>query len=272
MSSDFLPPDQASSEELAQRSARKAATFAHGLPSSPEAPAAARSATLPSRLAASRTLPPGFAPAEESSSAGSAGEAGEGHALCVRCGGWTATAALAKVAKNAVAPPVVGALLGLAVAAILPLRGLFVQVGGHEGVPLAFLFQALRTIGGAAVPVNMLVLGSNLAKGADLRAVPASTNLGILLMKGLGQPALMAGLVALLSRALVMDSLSPWLVAMTVSCTPTANNIMVMVELSGQNKAGMTACIFTQYLAAPFLLTLVMSLFLLGREPLVKLA
>eukprot|EP00972_Heterocapsa_arctica_P074240 10958168-Heterocapsa_arctica.AAC.2 len=88
-------------------------------------------------------------------------------------------------------------------------------------------------------------------------------------MKNLGQPALMALMIFVLSRLLKCPDVGLWLVAMILSCTPTANNIMVMVELSGQNKAGVTTCIFTQYMAAPFVLTLVISTFLLYKDILV---
>jgi hypothetical protein len=114
----------------------------------------------------------------------------------------------------------------------------------------------------------MLVLGSNLAKGANLKAVPLSTNLGILFMKNVGQLMMISLTIAALSR-LVKGDLSVWLVAMIVSCTPTAINIMVMVELSGQSKEAMSACVFVQYIAAPFVLTGVISLFLLSKDFLV---
>lgn len=174
-----------------------------------------------------------------------------------------------KVIRNALVPPVIGSALGLIVALIRPLQALFVDLSGDGGAaPLSFLFQAIHTIGGASVPINMLVLGSNLAKGANLRAVPLSTNFGILFMKNVGQPVMISLVIAGLSRVFEND-LSVWLVAMIVSCTPTANNIMVMVELSGQNKAGVSAIIFTQYMAAPFVLTAVISLFLLNKDLLV---
>jgi len=185
-----------------------------------------------------------------------------------RCYSFLGTAA--KVARNALVPPVIGSALGLIFALIDPVQGLFVQLPTHTGPPLlGFLFAGLTAIGKASVPLNMLVLGSNLSKGCDFKAVPLATNLGILFMKNLGQPAVMAAVIFLLSRVFTGTAVSVWLVAMIVSCTPTANNIMVMVELSGQNKAGVTTCIFTQYIAAPFVLTFVVTVFLLYRDVLV---
>jgi len=187
---------------------------------------------------------------------------------CSRCRSFLGNAA--KVARNALVPPVIGSALGLIFALIDPVQGLFVELPGHTGpAPLGFLFAGLTAIGKASVPLNMLVLGSNLSKGCDFKAVPLATNLGILFMKNLGQPAVMAAVIFLLSRVFTGTAVSVWLVAMIVSCTPTANNIMVMVELSGQNKAGVTTCIFTQYIAAPFVLTFVVTVFLLYRDVLV---
>ena len=43
---------------------------------------------------------------------------------------------------------------------------------------------------------------------------------------------------------------------MIVTCTPTANSIVVMSEVSGQNRDAIATCIFTQYLFAPVLLSI----------------
>jgi len=192
-------------------------------------------------------------------------ESESGPSACRRC-----MEAAAKVIRNALVPPVVGSALGLLFAFFTPVQALFVELpGSTAAAPLGFLFAGLAAIGHASVPLNMLVLGSNLSKGCDFKALPIATNLGILFMKNLGQPAMMAGAIFILSRIFTGTAVTVWFVAMIVSCTPTANNIMVMVELSGQNKAGVTTCIFTQYIAAPFVLTFVVTVFLLYKDVLV---
>ena len=51
-----------------------------------------------------------------------------------------------------------------------------------------------------------------------------------------------------------------YLVVMIVFITPTANNVMVMVELSGSNvKEGVARVIAYQYMLAPFLLSITMA-------------
>lgn len=52
-----------------------------------------------------------------------------------------------------------------------------------------------------------------------------------------------------------------YLVMMIVFITPTANNVMIMVELSGSNlKEGMACLIGWQYAVSPFVLSLVLSI------------
>jgi formate hydrogenlyase subunit 3/multisubunit Na+/H+ antiporter MnhD subunit len=52
-----------------------------------------------------------------------------------------------------------------------------------------------------------------------------------------------------------------YLVLMIVFLTPTANNVMVMVELSGSGtKEGIAQAIAWQYMTAPFMLSLTMSI------------
>ena len=56
----------------------------------------------------------------------------------------------------------------------------------------------------------------------------------------------------------------PWdeplyVAALAVSATPSANNLMVMVELSGGNRAAMSTSIFTQYVMAPLILPITLT-------------
>lgn len=63
---------------------------------------------------------------------------------------------------------VVGALLGIFVAVIHPLRGLFVDlVDRNSSAPLEWIFDGLYNIGQAAVPVNMIILGCNLSSSIN---------------------------------------------------------------------------------------------------------
>ena len=61
-----------------------------------------------------------------------------------------------------------------------------------------------------------------------------------------------------------------WLVCLILTCTPTANNIVVMCDLAGENRRAMSAAIFYQYCAAPLILPIILTLFVAficgGRE------
>eukprot|EP00913_Durusdinium_trenchii_P035804 g33503.t1 len=117
--------------------------------------------------------------------------------------------------------------------------------------------RADRAFRKSAVPVNLLMLGSNLSRGAEFSTLPMCTAVVLTITKMLIQPALVAFWVFCLARMELGPNVKgKWLVAIVVSLTPTANNIMVQVELGGQDKKAMTALIFTQYLMAPVLLTI----------------
>ena len=54
-----------------------------------------------------------------------------------------------------------------------------------------------------------------------------------------------------------------YLAALVVTATPSANNLMVMTELAAGDRNAMSTVIFTQYLAAPILLTLTVTTFII---------
>lgn len=157
-------------------------------------------------------------------------------------------------------PPVAATLLGILVAFVRPLQNQFVNLNDWtlpDKRALDWAYNAIRTLGQAAVPVNLLMLGSNLSKGADFRALPVGMAIGLTLTKMLLQPAVVAFFVFCVSRLMPGPvQTGKWLVAIVVSLTPTANNIMVQVEVGGQDKAAMTTLIFIQYLMSPILLTI----------------
>jgi hypothetical protein len=53
-----------------------------------------------------------------------------------------------------------------------------------------------------------------------------------------------------------------WLVCLILTATPTANNIVVLCDLAGENRRAMSAAIFYQYCFAPLLLPGVLTLFI----------
>lgn len=177
---------------------------------------------------------------------------------------------LEKIAGRVLQPPVIGAIMGFVVAAT-PLRGIFVDlVDRSSDAPLQWFFDGLYAVGQAAVPVNMIILGCNLSasylnrQSTDKsKLLTPKTMVAIVVGKMLVMPILGILSAILMSCFLaVPDDIDAafYLVCMIVFITPTANNVMVMVELSGSGtKEGIAQAIAWQYAAAPLILSLTMS-------------
>jgi predicted permease len=180
--------------------------------------------------------------------------------------------AVSNILSRCLQPPVVGALSGMAVAALPSIRGLLVDLEQRQSrAPLEWMFDALYSVGQAAVPLNMMILGANLS-GAYRKETMTSpwvlerkTVIGIVLGKLLVLPLLGILLVWFLKTFCwnIPDDIdaSFYLVLMIVFLCPTANNVMVMVELSGSSrlKEGMAQVIALQYVVAPVILSVTMT-------------
>lgn len=161
-------------------------------------------------------------------------------------------------------PPVLAALLGMLVNFLDPLRGLLVDSNRKEGAILQWVFNGLKKIGQAAVPINMFILGATLTKGVSSGSVPMRTAIVVTLAKMVVMPTF-GLLVCLAMKSARMISDGPdeafYLVTTIVTATPTANNLMVMAELAGENKEGLATCIFVMYVSSPLLLTFWLAIF-----------
>lgn len=192
---------------------------------------------------------------------------------------------LRNILDRCLQPPVVGAIAGIVVAVLPGVRGIFVDLVDRDSdAPLQWLFDGLYAVGLTAVPINMLILGANLS--ASLKSlhqqrkdgiVPAaakdegksglmsfSTMLGIVIGKMIVLPTI-GILTGWILKKYVWDIPSDidgsfYLVLMIVFLCPTANNVMVMVELSGSGaKEGIAQVIAMQYAVAPVILSLTMT-------------
>lgn len=161
-------------------------------------------------------------------------------------------------------PPVAAALSG-AFIGLLPLPA---AAQSSFASPLSWLLSITRLLGAAAVPVNLLLLGGALSRGpaAVRAAVDAHTLVAVTAAKLLLMPAAAAAICAA-GRGALPRMAEPYddamaLVALLVAATPTANNVLVMVEAAGGDADAVAALIAVQYAVAPVLLTLTVSLFL----------
>jgi len=157
-------------------------------------------------------------------------------------------------------------VLGITVGGIVGLFGKTLVLP-PETAPLGWLFISASKLGDAAVPINLVLLGAALSRRPEARDLPALTAVGIVMARMVLMPLL--GLVVafilttsgseLIQPYLTVDPF--WLVLLVVTCTPTANNIVVLCELAGENKHTMSAAIFYQYCAAPLILPGILTLY-----------
>ena len=128
-------------------------------------------------------------------------------------------------------------------------------------------------VGQSAIPINMMILGINLSSTFQKNAnTNASDEIGFsnrtVIAVVIGKMLLMP-IIGILSTCFIEHYFTPfpdeidatcYLVMMVVFITPTANNVMVMVELSDSNlKEGMARLIGWQYVVSPFVLSLVLT-------------
>lgn len=69
-----------------------------------------------------------------------------------------------EITGRCVTPPVLGAVLGMIVASTPSLRGFFLNIENRKTpAPLEWMFDGFYSLGQAAVPINMILLGINLS-------------------------------------------------------------------------------------------------------------
>jgi len=167
-----------------------------------------------------------------------------------------------KLMRRIFVPSVCGILLG-------GLVGLLCKplVLPPEAAPLGWLYMAVSKLGDAAVPINLLLLGAALSRPPRPGVLPRLTTLGLVLARMVLMPLcglLFVYFIAIKGSKFVIPNVATdpfWLVALVTTCTPTANNIVVLCELTGENRQAMSSTIFYQYCAAPMLLPGVLTLF-----------
>jgi predicted permease len=166
------------------------------------------------------------------------------------------------VGKQLFQPTIVASVLGIFVAWIPALRHVLVDIHRAKShAPLGWLFDALHSVGQAAIPINMIMLGSTLSQG--LSSIPDdfqwAPNLAIAFGRLVIVPAIAMLTLFCIDKVVVINEeikSSLYFAMLVVTCTPTANNINVMVQIEGSNKEVLALCMLTQYVFAPLTLTL----------------
>ena len=165
-------------------------------------------------------------------------------------------------------PPVIAVLTGLLCSSLSPTYWLL--CGGEYGkrVPeklcpesnalLGWLTRGLKALGAAATPINLILLGSALSKGPDWNALPIKVNVGIVLGKMVLLPCAATRSTMWMAKAIGADASlrtislpHPWhetfyMTVLAVARPPSANQLLVMTEQAGGNRAAMATAVFSR--------------------------
>lgn len=159
---------------------------------------------------------------------------------------------------------VAASLLGIFVGVVPALRHALFDANG-----VLFVVQDCASIIAAgAIPQVIIILGASLASGPKHDACDGFCAAGVCFIRLIGIPTVNVGLFLVLRNALPSSAVpaSPafWLTFLIEGATPTANNMMLQVQMFGSRRAadGVAALLFWQYAAAPVLLTGAVALFL----------
>ncbi|KAL1528164.1 hypothetical protein AB1Y20_009525 [Prymnesium parvum] len=164
-----------------------------------------------------------------------------------------------RLIKRVFVPPVLGVSLGVFFGLLL--RQLLLPA---EVAPLGWLFLGLSKLGAAAVPVNLILHGAAMSRVPESGRLPPLTATGIVVGRLVLMPIsglVVARVISVYLQVPYLVSDTFWLVFLIASCTPTANNMVAMCELAGEDRRAMSAAIFYQYCAAPIVLPGVLTLF-----------
>eukprot|EP00667_Euglena_gracilis_P013585 EG_transcript_14024 len=154
--------------------------------------------------------------------------------------------------------PIIGIAIGISVALVPPLQRLWVQNFG----PLGWLRDAVGMLGAAAVPVNMMCLGSNVSQGPSKAAaalpVTALCLYRFILMPLLGVAMVytLYGIGVLASNRLIL------LTCLVEASTPTAINVVTIATALDRGAREISACLFWQYICFIGVQTLILPLFM----------
>ena len=164
---------------------------------------------------------------------------------------------------QAFAPPVLSVLFAVA-CGLIPAFHKHVIANGGE---LHVFFAAATTIGQAAIPTSVMLLGAGLAKGPTFRVIKLSTCICIAVARLIVLPMIALGILVTIENLfpnVVPSDPTYRFVFLLQSCTPTANNIIIIATIYADEEVAtaIAAAMFTQYCLAPFTLTANLSVFL----------
>lgn len=189
--------------------------------------------------------------------------------------------------RKCVPPPVIGVLVGI-LASTTPIRHLFVEDSSSSSTiikaPLAAVYNTVQNFGKAACPASLLVMTSSLAMGVGVGKNRASciqertkkddtTEVGLLriwscvsLARFLLSPAIMFGMLKGLESLGVLSGPNKnpmlWFIMMIQGCMPPAQNLVLMLQVSGKRAKAeeMAKFLFSTYATSMIPVVIILTL------------
>ncbi|MCX7847894.1 MAG: AEC family transporter [bacterium] len=149
-------------------------------------------------------------------------------------------------ATHVISPPIIAASLAMVLGLIPWTKGLFCG----PGAMLEIIPRAAEIIGQATVPCALLITGANLAHSRSLQAVGLRALVGAAAGRFVIVPGVSVGLTWVLWGHGWIGSPMMFIVLVLQSFMPPAMNLMIMCEILGRNKQGMSALVFWLYVVA----------------------
>ncbi|KAF4984500.1 hypothetical protein FZEAL_348 [Fusarium zealandicum] len=172
--------------------------------------------------------------------------------------------ALARVTRF-ISPPALGALLGLLLAFVPPLKQAFFADSEDGGVFNAWLTVSLKNIGELFVTLQVIVVGIKLAhslrrmrRGSDSGSVPWTLLSVIILVRFIVWPILSILFIKLLldRTSILGDDPLLWFVLMLMPAGPPAMKLMAMAEVDDadeDDKMSIARILMTSYVISPLM-------------------
>ncbi|KAK9761866.1 Protein M3 [Basidiobolus ranarum] len=154
-------------------------------------------------------------------------------------------------------PQNIAIILGITVGLAPPLKKLFVQPpSSNTEPPLLFLFELIRMIGAAYLPISLCNLGAALSR-LSIRAVPLRITISFALVKLVLTPII--GILFVQALVYKFHIISPEdrplrFLSMFAACVPTATSIMILSQFFSPNgeTREVAAVLVVQYIIGIF--------------------
>ncbi|KAK8552741.1 hypothetical protein V6N13_121125 [Hibiscus sabdariffa] len=166
---------------------------------------------------------------------------------------------IVRCVKKVFVPSAIGAIAGLIIGVVSPLRNLLIG----DNAPLRVLDSSASLIGHAAIPAMTLIMGANLLQGLKRSEMNVTAILGVVAVRNVCLPLLGIGVVKAADHFGMVGSDSLYrFVLMFQYAVPPAINVGTMAQLFQSGQGETSIIMFWTYALASISLTLWSTLFM----------